>query len=582
MKDMAKKDSGLGQKKSFLSRLLHLFPDNVRQTVQNVILSLAAGLSAVGFMVLVNFLFSRTYLTFAARSKLLFVGASFILIISASLLVGFLLNVFNPDAAGSGIPQVKSAFWKEIGYMRLRPGLIKFAAGALSIGGGNSLGREGPSVFIGSDVASNLSGVMGTPPRERRGPTVMGASAGLAAAFNAPLAAITFAIEEITTDLNSRFLGRVVLASVLGALVVHAIIGRQPAFLMPAVYDITWYHYLLVPVVALVASLCGVVFQRATLSWRGRLLRQKRVPGWLLPSFGGLITWVLGVSVFLGTGKIGVFGLGYHDLSSALGNHFEWKVAGVIFLAKLLATIASYAFGGCGGIFSPLLFIGGMSGFFLAGLGAQWIPLNPADWIVLSTVGMSTCLGTVVRAPLTSMLIVFEMTHQFELVPSLLLGIVISQAVMRLAGKLNFYDALLVQDGYELHKIRPPLDLQSWQSLPVSAIANHKPVVIRSLNLERLHEFVDRYPYNCFPVEIDGKLGGVVMRQEILQSILNQEKPPLHRAVTCFPDQPLSEVGNKFIESPVNVLVMVGRAREEIQGIITLHDIIRAQAAIKS
>jgi CIC family chloride channel protein len=136
-------------------------------------------------------------------------------------------------------------------------------------------------------------------------------------------------------------------------------------------------------------------------------------------------------------GKIGVFGLGYRDLSNALNNNFEWKIGGLLVCAKLVATIASYSFGGCGGIFAPMLFLGGMSGYFIGGLAAHWIPLTSADRIVLSAVGMSSCLGAVVRAPLTSMSIVFEMTHQFAFVPPLMSGIIISQAFSRFAGKLN-------------------------------------------------------------------------------------------------------------------------------------------------
>ena len=129
-----------------------------------------------------------------------------------------------------------------------------------------------------------------------------------------------------------------------------------------------------------------------------------------------------------------------------------------------------------------------MAGYFIAGLAGIWIPLTPADHIVLAAVGMSSCLGAIVRAPLTSMLIVFEMTHQFSLVPGLMIGTIISQAMSRRAGKLNFYDALLVQDGHELHKIRPPLDLQSWQRLPISAVANPKPVGLAGLDEKGIRE----------------------------------------------------------------------------------------------
>jgi CIC family chloride channel protein len=557
-------------------------PDNVGMALQTAILSLLAGLSAVLFLFMTNFLFEKTYGSFASRSPLYFVVASFLVILSTSALVGFLLNVFSPEAAGSGIPQVKSSYWKELGHMKIKPVLIKFVAGILSIGGGNSLGREGPSVFIGSGVAANVDGVFGTPLRGRRGASVIGASAGLAAAFNAPLAAIAFIIEEIVGDLNNRYLGRVVLSSVIGAFVVYALLGRQPAFLLPPIENISWLHYLVVPVVALVASLAGVVFQRLTLRWRLQLRRQKRIPAWMLPILGGLATWVIGCAVFLATHKIGVFGLGYQDLSSALSNNFEWKIAGILVGAKLLAMIVGYSFGGCGGIFAPLLFVGGMSGYFIGGLARLWIPMTPADQIVLAVVGMSACLGATVRAPLTSILIVFEMTHQFSLVPGLLLGTIISQATAHFAGKLNFYDALLVQDGHELHKIHPPVDLKSWQNLPVSAIANPSPVMLNSLEEGELREKLESFPFNSFPLLTEGRVKGILTRQQMQQAVLSHGVPEIHKAAFCFPEQTVREIGRKFLESSAYVLVVVDRETRAIRGIITLHDLIRAQATIQN
>jgi CIC family chloride channel protein len=395
------------------------------------------------------------------------------------------------------------------------------------------------------------------------------------------LAAITFAIEEVIGDLNSRFLGRVVLASVLGAFVVYALLGRQPAFVLPAVENVSWLHYAAVPLVAFAAATIGRLFQTSSLGLRERLIRQRRFPAWVLPIFGGLLTWGLGVSMFLATGKLGVFGLGYQDLSNALTNAFDWRIAGLLVLAKLAATVISYSFGACGGIFAPSLFLGGMSGYFLGGLIGLWLPLTPADRIVLSAVGMSACLGTIVRAPLTSMLIVFEMTHQFALVPGLLLGSIVSQAVARFAGPLNFYDALLVQDGHELHKVRPPLDLQSWQNLPVSAIANPRPVVVTDLSPPSLQNAVGRHPFAHFPVVVEGRLKGILVRAEILAAQASGGVPEIRRAVTCYPDQTVREVGDKFIESPSNILVVVGREDEAVVGIVTLHDLIRAQASIQ-
>lgn len=527
-------------------------------------------------------LFSKTYLFFATKSATFFVIASFLVITVTSLLVGFLLNVFSPEAAGSGIPQVKTAYWKELGYMKFKPVLVKFVAGVLSIGGGNSLGREGPSVYLGSGVSSNFDGVMGASMRQRRSATLIGASASLAAAFNTPIAAITFVIEEILGDFNNRYLGRVVLSSVIGAFVVYAILGRQPAFSLPSTENISWLHYIVVPLVSLVASFAGITFQRSTIFWRGRIMKQTKIPAWLLPLCGGLITWLLGCSVFLATGKTGVFSLGYQDLSNALNNNFGWEVAGVLVCAKLCATIACYSFGGCGGIFAPSLFIGGLSGYFIGGLANTVIPLTGADRIVLAAVGMSSCMGAIVRAPITSMLIVFEMTHQFTLVPGLLIGTIISQAVAYSAGKLNFYDALLVQDGHELHKIRPPVDLQSWQNLPVSAIVNPNLVGIKNLDEKEIREIVDRCPYNVFPIIEDDKICGIVTREDINNALREGKSPQIHSAGICYSDQTVKEVGNKFIESVVPVLIVLDRATNGIKGIITLHDLIRAQAAMQN
>jgi CIC family chloride channel protein len=539
-----------------------------------------AGISAICFMTAINYMYVHTFITFSKHSKIFFLVASFCLMVGSSLIVGVLLHKFNPDAAGSGIPQLKAAYWKDLGYVPWRSVVLKFIAGVLSIGGGASLGREGPTVYMGGGIASNIAGIMGTPIRQRRSAAVVGASAGLAAAFNAPLAAITFILEEFVSDINNRFIGRVVLSSLIGAFVVIAFIGKQPAFRLPTVEYVTWGHYFFVPLVAVIASLAGVIFQRGTLFFRYHLKQQKVIDGWILPCIGGMITWIIGVSVYLSVGKMGVFGLGYHDLSNALDNRFIWWVAGIPVVAKLAATIFSYSFGGCGGIFSPTLFIGGMCGYFIGGLLGQWVFLSPHDRIILSAVGMSACLGAVVRAPLTSLLIVFEMTHQFSLIPGLMIGTFISVIISHFAGKNNFYDALLLQDGHELIKIRPPLDIKSWQNLPISSIANPHPIIVDDLAEEGIRPIYERYPYNCFPVSIADQEIGIITRIQ-MESIINHKTVPnISKAVLCHREQTVKDVGDKFIESPSGCIVVVDEKTGEITGIVTLHDLLRAQASL--
>jgi len=566
-------------KQKTITDYLLKFPENIRSFIVTGILSLAAALSAVGFLYSIHFIFEHTYQRFATESKLYFVIASFLLIVSTSFVVGLLLNVFSKEAAGSGIPQVKAAYWKELGFLKFKPVLVKFVAGVLSIAGGNSLGREGPSVYLGSGVASQLDGVFGASRKQRRGAALIGASAGLAAAFNTPLAAITFVIEEIVGDMNNKYLGRVVISSVIGAFVVYALLGRQPAFSLPSIENISWFHYLVVPFVAFFASFGGAVFQKLVLFCRTGIKKQKRIPVLFLPLIGGLITWVIGVSVFLLTGKIGIFSLGYEDLSQALNNDFPWEIAGFMACAKLLATAFSYSFGGCGGIFAPSLFVGGLSGYFVAGLASNWIPLTPADFIVLAAVGMSSYLGAVVRAPLTSILIVFEMTHQFALVPGLMIGIIISQTIAHALDRFNFYDAILIQDGHELHKIRPPLDLYGWQSLSISAIANPKPIGLTDFAQHKMKDLLEKYPYAVFPVFTGNLVKGAVTRQELEQAVKENRSPEVQEMGYCFCDETVREVGNRFVESAVQVLIVLDRKTQAIKGIITMHDLIRAQVA---
>jgi len=566
-----------------LSNKIQGYSDTTRTFIQTGVIALVSALSSVAFLVSTNLLFNLTFVAFASHSVPFFIIASFITVLLTSLAVGLLLNFIAPEAAGSGIPQVKASYWKDLGYIPIRIPLVKFVAGVLSIGGGTSLGREGPTVQIGSGLSSWLSGFMGVSKRKRRGPLVVGAASSLAAAFNTPLGAITFVLEEIMGDMSSRSIGPVVMASVLGAFTVYALLGRQPAFSLPSIEQVTWVHYLIAPVAALLGAMMGVVFQRSVLLLRPRIKNQRKIPRWALPLVGGLITWVLGISVYATTGKIGVFGLGYQDLSAVLNNHFIWWIAGIMIVAKLAATIFSYSFGGAGGIFSPLLFIGGLAGYFVGGLAGLWVPLTESDRIVLSAVGMSACLGAVVRAPLSSLLIVFEMTHQFALIPGLLIGLLVSVLVSKTAGPLNFYDALLVQDGNQFHKIHPPLDIQGWQELPVGSVANPHPVILTNFDPKGVQEILAQYPYNYFPVYLDSKIQGVVQRDQLRQAITEGKTPPLISVPIASPDKTIQGISELFIKSPVGVILLATEKdgeEPELTGIITLHDLLRSQAAV--
>ncbi|OGV73088.1 MAG: hypothetical protein A2269_05985 [Lentisphaerae bacterium RIFOXYA12_FULL_60_10] len=562
-------------------KIARLMPESARTIVQTIILAISGGTASVVFMLGVHAVYLVTYKQLSTHSLAFFAGASLVLILTSSLIVGVLLGRISPQAAGSGIPQLKAAYWKGLGHVAWTPTIVKFIAGIVSIGGGASLGREGPSVYMAGGVASGLSGLFGIPKRKRRAAVAIGSAAGLAAAFNTPLAAITFVLEELIGDWNSRHLGRVVLASVVGAMVVYGFIGKTPSFILPSVEQASWTHMLAVPLVALVASLLGVIFQRATVYGRGRFRLHPMVPDWLRPTLGGLTTWLLGITGFAICGLTGVFGLGYEDLSTALEGGVDWRVAGLLALLKLFATIACYSTGGCGGIFSPTLFIGGFSGLFVSGMLGKVLPLGPDDQILLTVVGMSACLGGVIRAPLTSILIVFEMTHEFNLVPALMLGALVSQTISRLAGPHNFYDDLLVQDGHELIRIHPPADLSGWQNLPVSVVAVNRPVTVDSLEPDTIRKLLITYPYNAFPCIENNHPAGILRRDQLENFLKTGIRPEMNPALLCFPDESIRDASQRFINSPVGMLLIVERTSANLQSVLTLHDLLRAQASIQ-
>lgn len=563
-----------------LQSLVRRLPTRWRSVLTTCVYGLGAAASAVAFQLGMNWFYEFGLVRLSHQSLTTFLAGSFALLVGSSLVVGWLLNSFCREAAGSGIPQLKLAFWKDFGLVPFRVIWVKFIAGIVSIGGGSSLGREGPSVQLAGAVGSNLAALAGEAKQNRRAPAAAGAAAGLAAAFNTPLAATTFVLEEIIGDLNSRMLGAVLLASVIGAFVVHGVIGKQPSFTLTGVESPTSVAYALTPVVAALASLVGVYFQRFSLGLRRRMKRVKRVPGWLIPVFGGLVTWALGALVFWRTGRLGVFSLGYADLSSALAGDLGWQLAAVLLVTKFVATFSCYGFGGCGGIFSPTLFFGGMVGVLVAGLiNLEW-PISRADTLTLAVVGMSACLGAVVFAPVTGILIVFEMTHEFALVPALMIGALVSQAISRKMNHENFYDALLTQDGHQLEHVRPPRDLHSWQQLPVSAIANFKPVLLKELQPEALQKLLDEHPYQQFPVVPDGKLRGVLTRKEATAALAEKRLPALSPATCCQRGDTVSRLQMLLIESDTLFVIVLDRPDGEVIGLVTLHDLLRAESAL--
>ena len=261
-----------------------------------------------------------------------------------------------------------------------------------------------------------------------------------------------------------------------------------------------------------------------------------------------------------------------------LHGELPWLLIAAFLLAKWIATVASYGWGGCGGIFAPLLFLGAAAGGTVAGLFGYVLPLTQDGQTLLAIIGMSACLSAVVRAPFTSILIVFEMTHQFSLVPALMLGALVSEGISRALTTHNFYDEVLAQDGNVLVHVIPPRDLRSWQAYPVSAIANFRPVVIDSLTRENLRMVLEKNQFKRFPVVEGEKVIGCLTRKEAESAIAESRLPVLEEAAICKRSQSIGEVARLLIEAPGGFAIL--QAGDKPAGIITLHDLLRAQETL--
>jgi CIC family chloride channel protein len=423
---------------------------NILQVAGTATIGLVAGLAAVAFHEAMVLLAKGLVEAPSAWPLGAFAGFVLAAMGAAAWITGWLMKRFAPDAPGSGIPQVKVAYHR--GELEFSWHLIwvKFLGGALSIGSGSSLGREGPTIHIGAAIASKIGKMFGEDPTTRANAVCAGSAAGLAAAFGSPLAGVTLVLEEIAGGKNEEnFAGRSLLAAALASSVVFAMSKGAPSLPVGSDLALSWRALWMSPVVAVVAGSAGLAFQYVTLAFRARCKRSP-LSGPLKLVMGTLIGGVFALLAFSLTSRVGAFGLGEQDLVAALNGGILWMVALCLLVTKLMATAACYGAGGCGGIFAPLLFFGGMAGVLVGGLTARWLGLTSQDQTLLALTGMTACLGAVVRAPLTSILIVMEMTRQIYALPALMVAAVVSVYMNRLCFAGNFYDEALRQDGIRL------------------------------------------------------------------------------------------------------------------------------------
>ncbi len=371
-------------------------------------------------------------------------GLSGLLIPMAVCAVGsgiavWLVRRFAPETAGSGIPHVKAVLHRLRGLNWRRVMAVKFSSGTLGIGAGLALGREGPTVQMGAAVGQMVSRLLRVTARERQTLIAAGAGAGLAAAFNAPLAGVIFVLEELRRDFSPGVLTAGFVASVTADVVTRFLVGQLPVFHVthspvPALSNLPLYA-----VLGLATGLVGISFNRALLGTLALFDRMKNQPFLA----GALVGAAVGVTGWFVPGALGGGGA---LVQQTLAGTVALTVLPALLLLRFSMTMASYGTGAAGGIFAPLLVIGAQTGL-LVGLASQrLLPALAAQPVAFAVVGMGALFASIVRAPLTGIVLILEMTENYSLMLPLLIACFIAYFAADVLRDQPIYEALLERD----------------------------------------------------------------------------------------------------------------------------------------
>ncbi len=543
-----------------------------------IVVGFVCGLVAVGFHVAIRAAESL-FIERATHAS----GNSWILwtIVSPTvggLLAGAALTWLVPGARGSGIPQVKQAYATEGGRIKFRDALGKFFIGTFQIGSGASLGREGPTVQICAGATSALARAASLPPRTAQRLLPVGVAAGIAAAFNAPIAAVTFTIEEIVGTLDQAVLSGVVVAAALAAVIERGILGVHPVIEVSQPYGldnpISLVSYALLGVAA---AIVAVAFTDGLLRVRVWFRGMQAIPSWARPGIGGLITGALAVAVLYSLGTTGITGGGYQTLSTALAGGLGVRVLLVLCIAKILATVFSYSSGGAGGIFAPSLFIGAMLGGAFGYLDVFVFDHGNQQLGAFALVGMGAVFAGVIRAPITSVLIIFEMTGGYGLVLPLMLANMTAFVIARHWRPTPIYEALLAQDGIVLPhgESRSP---RVHGAIVATVMARDVVSVLTTTTVAQIRALVAARDISLVPV-VNWKhtVVGAVHVRELPADATGSIAPFVQPVGIIRSDAPLLTAAVRMNEKQQRQLVVVDATDgATCIGIITMSDIVRS------
>jgi CIC family chloride channel protein len=527
------------------------------------------GVTVVAFIVLTERFGARIDATVAAAWRRLIVP------IVGSLSMGFLLYKYFPAARGSGVPQTKAALFARGGFISLRTVLGKFFCTSATLASGIPLGREGPSVQVGAGIASLLGRWLGLSPEKVKALIPVGAAAAVAAAFNTPLAAVLFALEEVVGDLNAPVLGSVVLASATSWAMLRLLLGNDPLFKVPQYQLVSPVEFLIYAVLGLLGGLLSVAFTKLLLKLRERFLCLPRKTTWFQPAIGGVVVGIMGWFVPQ------TLGVGYSYVGQVLNGGMVLRLMVLLLVLKFFAVVISYASGNAGGIFGPALFLGAMLGGAIGSVAHNLFPGHVATPGAYALVGMGTAFAGIVRAPMTSVVMIFEITRDYAVIVPLMISNLVSFFVSSRLQPQPIYEVLASQDG--IHLPTAESRISSGQRRVIDAMRPADQMLRVEMTMQEASEKMRANALRACPVSNERGVVGIVSmaalekaaadglsNSKLMDLIEDQEYPHLHS------DQSLTVALERMGAAGVDALPVVSRADvHKLEGIVALQDVLK-------
>ncbi|HMD20296.1 MAG TPA: chloride channel protein [Alloacidobacterium sp.] len=538
--------------------------------VLSIFIGVLSGLLVVSFRIAIEWIKILTLgsAPHAGQFRLLLVPAV------AGLFVAALVQLFFPGARGSGVNQTKAALYIYNGYISFKTVIGKFVTAALAIGCGHSLGPEDPSLQIGAGVASMVARRLNLSRQRLRLFAPIGAAAGLAAAFNAPIAAILFVIEEVIGQWSAAVLGSIVLSAISSVVVARWFWGSEPIFRIPPVTLRDPRELIAYAVLGVIGGFAALVFSKSLGYLRPRL---RALPHWTHYCQSGIAGLLVGLIGFFGFPQ--VMGPGYEVMDQAMHGQFAWKLLLALALFKILATTLSFSSGTPGGMFAPTLFIGAMLGASVGSFEKLFFPHLAGTVGAYALVGMGVLFAGFLRAPLTSVFMVLEVSGNYSIILPVILANMIAYLMSRALQPVPIFEVFTHQDGLELpsmEEAREESELHLEDALhPVDV-----PVINGHQTIAEAAHSVSTAQASVFLVSLwDGSWYSMTVHDLTSASATSTPDTPIERVLPAervpilFPDMPLDSALHYFPRWPV--LPILNRAiKGKLEGIVTQDDVL--------